>query len=63
MIPTKPVADDCYDLRLESPNPSCTENGGRSESTAPVFSDAIVLDNRSGDPTFIQGVDDSLGAP
>ena len=29
------------------------------QSTAPVFSYAIVIDNQSSDPTFIQGVDDS----
>ncbi len=29
------------------------------QSTAPVFSYAIVIDNHSSDPTFLQGVDDS----
>jgi hypothetical protein len=29
------------------------------QSTAPVFSYAIVIDNQSSDPTFIQGVGDS----
>lgn len=28
-------------------------------SAAPVFSYALVIDNQSSDPTFIQGVDDS----
>lgn len=30
MKPTMPAADDCYDFSTESPNPSCTGNGGRS---------------------------------
>ena len=30
MKPAKPAADDCYDFSPETPNPSCTGNGGRS---------------------------------
>lgn len=33
------------------------------QSTAPVFSYAIVIDNESNDPTFIQGADDAHSTP